>query len=235
MPSRQLIYADPALVNGVRAYVPGDPARSIDWKTSARTAQLQVKKNEPAVSLASAIFLDMNATAYSRQLLTNSTEWAIIVAASLATYLVEERQEIGLGSNGRDSVTGVTRWTIGPRPGRAHLMKLLEWLARVEPAETETLAAWLPRACAELSWGATVIAVSATGEEETCASLHRLRRAGLNPVLLAVEPHAQFGLVRERCRRLGVAAHLVADENDLRRWQTTGAAAGMIAPRARGL
>lgn len=101
-------------------------------------------------------------------------------------------------------------------------MKLLEWLARVEAAETETLAAWLPRAATGLTWGATVVAVAPTGDEETCASLHRLRRAGLNPVLLAVEPHAHFGLVRERCRRLGITAHLVTDEADLRRWQAAG-------------
>lgn len=224
MPSRQPIYADPARVSGVREYAPGDPVRAIDWRTSARTARLQVKKNDPAVSLPSAILLDLRSTAYSRQLVRNSTEWAVTVAASVATYLVEERQEVGLGSNGRDTLTGATCWTIEPRQGRGHLMKLLEWLARVEVTETETLAAWLPRAVTGLTWGATVIAVSATGDEATCASLHRLRRAGLNPVLLAVEPHAHFELVRERCRRLGVAAHLVADEDDLRRWQTAGIA-----------
>jgi uncharacterized protein (DUF58 family) len=231
MPSRQPIYADPTRVNGVRSYMPGDPIRSIDWKTSARTALLQVKKYEPAVSLASAIFLDLRVASYSRHILYNSTEWAIVVAASVATYLIEERQEVGLGSNGRDMLTEVTGWTIEPRPGRAHLMKLLERLARVEAADTETLAAWLPRAASGLSWGSTVIAVAPTGDEATAASLHRLRRAGLNPVLLAVEPHAQFGLVRERCRRLGIAAHLVADEADLRRWQAAALPAGAVRPR----
>jgi uncharacterized protein (DUF58 family) len=222
MPSRHPIYADPARVNGVREYVPGDPLRQIDWRTSAHTARLQVKKNDPAVALASAIFLDLSSDAYSRHILRIATEWAIVVAASVATYLAEERQEVGLGSNGRDTVTGATCWMLPPHPGRAHLMKLLEWLSRVEVTETESLAAWLPRGATGLSWGATVIAVVPTGDEQTCAALHRLRRAGLNPVLLAIEPHAQFGVVRERCRRLGVAAHLVADEDDLRRWQAAG-------------
>ena len=165
MPSRQPIYADPSRVNGVRPYTAGDPIRSIDWRTTARTAELQVKKYEPAVSLASAIFLDLRSAGYSRHILYNSTEWAIVVAASVATYLSEERQEVGLGSNGRDTVTGVTGWTIDPRPGRAHLMKLLEWLARVEAGDTETLAAWLPRASVRLTWGSTVIAVAPTGDD----------------------------------------------------------------------
>jgi hypothetical protein len=104
-------------------------------------------------------------------------------------------------------------------------MRVLEGLARVELAETADLADWLPSAAAGLPWGTTVVLVTATGDETACASLHRLRRAGLNPVLIAVEPHAQFGVVEERCRRLGVIAYLVADEGNLRRWQ-----AGRLTP-----
>jgi hypothetical protein len=48
--------------------------------------------------------------------------------------------------------------------------------------------------------------------------LHRLLRAGLNPVLVVVEPHGQFGVVRERARRLGVAAYQAADERELQQW-----------------
>ncbi|HPM25571.1 MAG TPA: hypothetical protein PLP66_16800 [Phycisphaerae bacterium] len=64
-----------------------------------------------------------------------------------------------------------------------------------------------------------MIAITATGDEATCRTLHGLRRAGLNPVLVAVEAHAQFGLVAERCRRLGITAFELADETALRRWQ----------------
>jgi hypothetical protein len=99
-------------------------------------------------------------------------------------------------------------------------MKLLEWLARVQPAETRPLVEWLPQATVDLAWGATVLVVTPSSDEATSGALHRLRRAGLNPVLVAVEPHANFGVVHERCRRLGIAAQQVADEAELRRWQT---------------
>ncbi len=99
-------------------------------------------------------------------------------------------------------------------------MKLLEWLARVQPAETVPLAEWLTTAAAGLPWGTTVIAITPTGDEATCRSLHRLLRGGLNPVLAVVEPHGQFGIVAERARRLGIAAHLVSDEAELARWCT---------------
>jgi len=217
--SRQPIFADPTRVNGVRNYQPGDPIRGIDWKTSARSGQLQVKKTEPAVSLSTSIFVDLHTPAYSRSFRYSGTEWAIVVAASLANYLIEERQVVGLGSNGHDELTDATCWSIPPRSGRSHLMKLLEWLARVQAGETRSLHEWLPQATVSLAWGTTVIAVTASGDEATCAALGRLYRAGLNPVLVAIEPHAHFAVIKERCRRLGVSAFEMADEAALRRWQ----------------
>ena len=193
--------------------------KAIDWKSSARVGSLQVKKYEPAVSLTTVIFLDLNAAAYARQLKISATEWAIVVAASLASYLVGQRQAVGLASNGVDPLTGSLGWIIPARPGRTHLMKLLEWLARVQQVEATPLADWLPTAAVGLAWGTTVVAITPSGDQSTCTALHRLRRAGLNPVLVAVEPHGQFGVVQERGRRLGVQAYLVADEDDLKRWQ----------------
>jgi uncharacterized protein (DUF58 family) len=225
--SRQPIFADPTRVNGVRSYQPGDPIRGIDWKTSARAGQLQVKKTEPAVSLATSIIVDLHMPAYSRSYRYSGTEWAIVVAASLANYLIEQRQDVGLGSNGHDELTNTTCWSIPPRSGRNHLMKLLEWLARVQAGETRPLPDWLPQAAVSLAWGTTVIVVTASGDEATCAALGRLYRAGLNPVLVAVEPHAHFAVIQERCRRLGAGAFEVADESALRRWQLREAGAGL--------
>ncbi len=225
--SQQRIFADPTRVIGKREYRPGDPLRTIDWKSSAHTHTLQVKQYGPAVSLTSMIFLELSARAYTTQLRYGASEWGIVVAASLAGYLVEQRQAVGLGCNGVDSLSGVSRWVIPPRPGRVHLMKLLEWLARVQTADLAPLADWLPTAALGLGWGTTVIIISPTGDEETCRAAHRLLRAGLNPVLVAIEPHGQFGIIRERARQLGVTAHLVADEAALKRW-----AAGRMLPLA---
>ncbi|MCX6027989.1 MAG: DUF58 domain-containing protein [Chloroflexi bacterium] len=216
--SQQPIFADPARVNGVRDYQPGDPLRAVNWKSSARVGHLMVKKYEPAVSLATVIALEMNTTSYTRQVQLQASEWGIVVAASLANYLVGQRQAVGLVCTGADPLTGADRWTIPPRGGRPHLMKLLEWLARVQLAETVSLADWLPTASLNLAWGTTVIAVTPTGDEATCRALHRLLRAGLNPVLVVVEPHGQFGVVRERAHRLGVAAYQAADERELQQW-----------------
>jgi len=220
--SQQPIFADPTRVIGKRDYVAGDPLRSVDWKSSAHAGALQVKKYEPAVSLTSMIFLNLNIAEYTRQLRGQASEWAIVVAASLAEYLVGQRQAVGLACNGTDPLLGTTQWIIPARPGRSHLMKLLERLARVQAAETVPLVNWLPSATVGMAWGTTGLVITPAGDEATCYALHRLVRAGLNPVLLVVEPHGQFGVVRERGRQLGLTAHLVADEHDLKRWQAPG-------------
>ncbi len=130
--SQQPIFADPARPIGKRPYIPGDPWRSIDWKSTARAGSLQVKKHEPAVSLTSVIFLDLNVNAYGRQLRVSASEWAIVLAASLANYLVERRQAVGLACNsaeqiggdqigadqiGGDLITEPRGWSIAARPG----------------------------------------------------------------------------------------------------------------------
>jgi uncharacterized protein (DUF58 family) len=214
--SQQRIFADPTRVGGKREYQPGDPLRSIDWKSSAHSAGLQVKKYDPAVSLASVIFLNLRVNEYSRQLRTQASEWAIVAAASLANYLVGQRQPVGLASNGIDAFSGAQDWLIPPRAGRPHLMKLLESLARVQAREIETtFAKWLPTAALDLAWGTLAIVVTPVGDEATCQALHRLVRAGLNPVLMVVEPQAGLGQLAERARLLGFTAALAADERDL--------------------
>jgi len=227
--SRQPIFADPARVTGVRDYVPGDPLRSINWKSSAHAQRLLVKKLEPAVSLTAMIALDLDREVYDRQQGYAFAEWAIIVAASLANYLVDQRQAVGLACSGRDTLSQTARWTIAPRPGRVHLMKLLEWLARVEMVQTVPLTQWLPTVVTDLAWGTMVIVITPSGSEVTCRALHRLQRAGLNPVLVVIEPYGQFGVVRERARRLGFAAYHVPDEYALAQWRTRAAHMARVA------
>jgi uncharacterized protein (DUF58 family) len=108
---------------------------------------------------------------------------------------------------------------IAPRGGRAHLMKLLELLARVEPGSALSIEQWIPRASLNLSWGITVPLVTPRGDEKTCQVLHRLVRAGLNPVLIVIAPTAHFAQTRERARSLGFRAYYIPYKEDLNIWR----------------
>lgn len=245
LPSRQQLFADPSRPMGIRDFRSGDSLRQINWKVSARQSgrPLQVKTFEPAISLETALLLNLNLDDYTHNRY-DGPEWAIEVAASLAAHLVDRRQAVGLMTNGADPLQAGQRAyddqsgrlqfrrgetdavgppaTIPPRPGRSHLMKVLEVLARVEADNGVPFVPWAPTACLPLSWGVTVLTVVPQGTEAVCQMLHRLVRSGYNPVLVVVEPTVNFGLVRERARRLGFAAFAVTDERQLAGWTRGG-------------
>jgi uncharacterized protein (DUF58 family) len=243
--SHQRLFEDPARPMGIRDFRSGDTMRQINWKASAHTRQLMVKTFQPAISLETAVLLNLNTSDYIHGNRQDITEWAIEVAASLAAHLVNQRQSVGLITNGIDPLAsqhhGFDETTgrllrpshneiqaqpnafipaaIPPRNGRPHLIKILERLARIEAEETVAFADWATTACLHLNWGVTILTITADGNEATCQSLHRLVRAGFNPILITVEPDGQFGLVRERARRLGFAAYNIAQKRDLDRWR----------------
>ena len=254
LPSHQRLFEDPARPIGVHDYRSGDSPRHINWKVSAHKDELLVRTFQPAISLDTAVMLNLNQEEYSRRHRFDGPEWAIIVAASLAAHLIALRQSVGMATNGADplheaeldldrqpsfdeksgrlqmkfvanpALTPPTETRQGaklvpppipPRPGKGHLMKMLERLARIEPARTVSFDAWLPNACLDLSWGVTVVAITSTGNELICQALHRLLRSGLNPILIAVEPYQDFSETRERARHLGFNAYHIADRRSL--------------------
>lgn len=243
--SHQRLFEDPARPMGIRDFRSGDSMRQINWKASAHTQNLMVKTFQPAISLETAVLLNLNTTDYGFGNRQDIAEWAIEVAASLAAHLVNQRQSVGLISNGIDPLAGREHGfdettgrllrpshadiqanpatfmpaAIPPRNGRPHLIKILERLARIEAEETIPFTEWASTACLHLNWGVTILAITANGSEAVCQSLHRLVRAGFNPILIAVEPEYNFGLVRERARRLGFAAYNVHTPRDLDRWK----------------
>ena len=247
--SQQRLFEDPARPVGVRDYRSGDSMRLINWKVSAHHNNLLVRTLEPAISLETAILLNLNAEDYDRRTRYSAPEWAIEVAASMAAHLVDRKQAVGLMTNGSDpllqqrgagstlafdDVTGrvvleeeagqeskgfLIPSPIPPQGGRAHLMKVLELLARVEAAETVSFPTWIPRACFHLSWGVTSPTLTPRGDEATCQALHRLVRAGFNPVLIVIGRGGRFGDVRERARQLGFAAYQVVEKEDLETWR----------------
>jgi uncharacterized protein (DUF58 family) len=245
--SRQRLFEDPARPMGVRDYQSGDSQRHINWKVSAHTNHLLVKRFQPAISLETAVLLNLHKPNYEQKDWRYYTEWAIVTAASLAVHLIDQRQPAGLISNGIDPLKSFSKDdepsfhedsgrllqqqssegssaslmppSIVPRNGRAHLMKILEHLARIESDQTLPFDEWVVTACLNLSWGVTIVAITARGDAATCQTLHRLVRAGYNPILITVEPDHNFGLVRERARRLGFRAFNVTRRSGLDLWR----------------
>lgn len=83
----QPIYKDPYRTAGIREYQPADRLNQIHWKASAKTGELQSRKNESTVSIDTALVLNMSQEDYGLKFLERKTELAVTAAASIAYYL----------------------------------------------------------------------------------------------------------------------------------------------------
>jgi len=224
LPSREQIFEDPTRIRGVRDYQRGDSLRRIDWKTSARTGRLQVKRYEPAIALETAIFLNLDGSDYPVARQGTATELAIVIAASLAAHLVEKRQAVGLITNGHDPLatgTPVTAPTLPLRKGRDHLMHLLDLLARVELAGSEAppFLETVSRESVGLPWGSTAVLITADSGEGLFDSLLALRRRGLGVILVMTCPGREVSLTIRRAEQIKVQAYCIESERNMDGWR----------------
>lgn len=214
--SRQRLFEDPNRMAGVREYVAGDNQRMIHWKASAREDKLLIKKFQPAIALNVAVILDLNRAAYPISGAIGASEWAIVIAASIAGYVMSRRQPVGLLTNGLDSVTGENTKPVPTRQGQGHLMNILTALARVQMQECEEeLEQWLPRRLADLDWGATVILITPHLSEATLWALHNAYRRGSNVTVLVCAPQANYEAIRAQGKHLHIQVQRTIWEKDL--------------------
>jgi hypothetical protein len=146
-----------------------------------------------------------------------ASELAIVLAASLANWLVEHRQAVGLCTNGRDPLAeaGQVSTLLQPRKGRGALMRILDLLARIQLTEGQDFAALLRRQAGQLPWGSTLAIVTGRVGDGLFPALAGLRRAGFSVVLYSVDPSTAFEAIRRRATLIGVTSHAVWDEADL--------------------
>jgi len=225
LPSRERLFKDPTRIRGVRDYQTGDSLRRMDWKTSARVGSLQVRRYEPAIALATAIFLNLDGADYLRAYRSRATELGIVIAASVAVHLIEKRQAVSLVTNGCDplqSSAPAPTPTLPLRKGREHLMHILDLLARVEVASDDKAVSFLDvlsRKSLGLPWGGTVVVVTAREVEGLLGSLLALRRRGLVVILVLTCPDRGFPLTVQRADQIGVQALRVWSEQALDVWR----------------
>ena len=132
MRSPHRLYQDPTRMAGVRPYESGDSMRNIHWRASAHEGTLLVKKFQPSMALSTTVVLDLDRSAFPYREEYSGSEWAVVLAASVASHVAEQRQEIGFLSNGEDPRTGAEVLAVPSRNGRGHLMGILEILARIQ-------------------------------------------------------------------------------------------------------
>ena len=213
------LFEDPTRVFGKRGYTSGDSLRRIDWKSSASSGRLQVKVFEPSIALETFIVLNLNAEDYYYRSRVDSTELAIVIAASISNWIVGKKQMVGLMVNGRDPLTVNGKpQSIPPRKGKPHLMRLLETLARAEIAENSALVPLIQAQRYQLAWGTTLIMITGQADDELIDELYQARRLGQNAVLILAGREASDDMIRRRAKTFGIAVFSIATESDLKIW-----------------
>ncbi len=234
--SRRPILGDPARACGVRDYRAGDPLHDIHWRATAASGTLQVKLFDPATTVQTMIYLDLDRSGYPGANHFVACELAISVAATVAQRLTDMRQAVGLVTNGRltpmesgpDAIpsvlvetyageaasqstamadeTGVVPPALPPSKGRTQLTRVLEVLARLERAADRPLLHDLQSRQVSLPWGSTLIVVTGFVDDALLMVLHGLRKTGLLVVLLVIGQQGVDAGIESRARSLGVHA-----------------------------
>lgn len=216
----QPIFEDPTRVLSKRDYIPGDSMRRVDWKSSAVTGKLQVKVFEPSISLETLVFLDLSHDGYHYRHRIDSTELAIVIAASMLTWVIGKGQTAGLKVNGRDPLLpkGLPQYS-PPRKGQGHLVRMLESLARVESCEAQPIAEIIQQQRFLLPWGTSLIVITGAADDNLLGELHQARRAGQNTLLVLAGPVAYSQDITHRAARFGIPVVSIASEQEMDIWR----------------
>ncbi len=119
---RQRLHEDPTRIAGVRFYQRGDPLHRIHWRATARTGVLHSRVYEHSTLIGANIVLDFHQPSWEGVAAKRSqgpgappTDWfedaefAVTAAASLAAFVIEQKQQVGFITNGGDAAERVRK------------------------------------------------------------------------------------------------------------------------------
>jgi uncharacterized protein (DUF58 family) len=219
--SLQRLIEDPNRTFGVRPYILGDSLRKIDWKTSAATNQLYVKRFQSSIALDAHLFLNLSQQDYDGRGLFIATEMGITIAASLAAHLIQKRQTVGLTVLAADAIAERDDFiSIPPGKGNAHLMQLLELLARVSRSRSDKCFDYLlPLKTTHLTWGTIAFVITSKTSESLFEVFIGLRKRGIQPVLILTQAGGSFQSAKAKAKEMGIPCFRMEQDRDLDIWR----------------
>jgi uncharacterized protein (DUF58 family) len=216
----QPIFEDPSRPRGKRDYVASDSLRRVDWKATASTGRVQVKLFEPSIALQTVIFLNLNSSDYGTRHHIDATELAIVIAASLANYVVSQKQAVGLTTNGIDTqANNQVFQPIPSRKGRGQLMHILDLLARIQYTDAHPFIEMLNKETPKLPWGTTVIIITGHIDDPLFDEIFHIQRQGQNVIVIIAGHAGNIKQARTQARRFRFPLYAFANEKNLDVWR----------------
>jgi uncharacterized protein (DUF58 family) len=164
----------------VRPFLPGDRARSINWRATARRGVPWVNERHPERNTDVVLFLDSFVDVRGEG--PSTLDRAVGAAASLASAYLTRRDRVGLVSFG-----GIVRW-LQPGTGQAALYRLLDTLMETQIFATVGWRGirWLPPRT--LPPKALIVALTPLIDERAVTALFDLVARGYDLAIVDVSP-----------------------------------------------
>jgi len=178
------LFEDPNRTVGIREYSPRDSFRHIHWKASAHMGTLQTRVYEPTAGLRTILCLNVATfEQHWRGMWPAMLEYEMDVAASLASWGLENGHSVGMTANGTLAHADQP-FRIPPSRSHNQLVRILESLAAVSYFVTSSFDRFLLEESPRLSWGATLVLITPYMNDAIAASILRLRDSGRRLVLI---------------------------------------------------
>ena len=147
-------------------------------------------------------------------------ELAIVIAASIANWVVGKQQAAGLMVNGRDPLKsdGIPQY-LPPRKGKSHLMRMLELMARVDTIQVSPLVEKIRHQRHFLTWGTTLIVITGSVEDALLDELYQAGRSGQSAILVLAGPVAYARETKNRASYYGIQTVSIPNERGFNIWR----------------
>jgi uncharacterized protein (DUF58 family) len=165
----------------IREYVAGDAMSRIHWRSSARYDKLMVKEFDldPAVDMW--ILLDLQEEVQGGEEENSTEEYAVTIAATIATYLL--RQDLSLGL----IVNGEHREILALDRGDRQVERVLELLAVVEAGSGPDLKEALALDAMHFARNTAAIIITPSNSRDWHEGLRHLQRRGVQVAVIGLD------------------------------------------------
>jgi uncharacterized protein (DUF58 family) len=173
---KRFIMPDPFVVAGTRPYQYGDSLRHVNWKATARSAQLQVHQYEfTANRKLLVVNIEDNAEMWRTVTNFELIERFINYAAGITERVIAQGMEAGFAANTRSRESAESALLL-PAAGQGQWHALLELMAGLQLERTEALSDMLVRLADEGLSQLDILVISSYWNEATEQAAHMLRQ-----------------------------------------------------------
>jgi len=193
-----------------REMVPGDPMRSIHWKTTARRDKLYVRQSEGTHAGDWWILVDLHDKSQMGEGWNSTEEHGVILATSLISQGLNEDHSVGLAINGNEPA-----WHI-PRNNEYQQRALMKSLATASPSELD-LKDYLQRTGKAIGNRCSLLIITACPNIEWTGSLMPLMWRGILPTVFLFDVKtfggdANVDKLSDTLGSLGIPCHVIPRE-----------------------